>query len=125
MILGWTHRLPGGGCIRWQRLRATDEGYPVPKETRWLELRGVPFGRRTWQHLEAMLRHEGTLRKIMCNGLQSGNLNCMCADVKVLAGSVTSATISSVEGWDRPAVLVAALHPPPPPPRLEATTLIR
>ena len=108
------HRFSGGGCIRWQRPRATDWAYPVPKETRQLELCGVPFGLCTWQHLEAMLGHVGALRKIVCNELQSGDPNCICADVEVPVGSVTPVTISLARWWDTSVVLVAALPPPPP-----------
>ena len=59
-----------------------------------------------------MLAHVETLWKIAWNGLQSGDRNCICIDVKVLAGLVTQAIISSAEGWDAPAVRVASLPPP-------------
>ena len=90
---GWMYHIPGGGCIRWRRPRGTDRAYPAPKEIRRLELSGVPFERRSWKHLDAMLRKVGTIRKIVCNGLQSGDPNCMCVDVEVPVGAAILATI--------------------------------
>ena len=111
---GWMYHIPGGGCIRWRRPRGTDGAYPAPKEIRRLELSGVPFGRRRWKHMEAMLRQVGTLRKIVCDGLQSGDPNCTCVDVEVPVGAAIPATIPSAAGWDASMVRVAALPPPPP-----------
>ena len=51
-IRGWKHHFSKGRYISWQRSRATDGAYPVRKEACRLELCDVPFGLRTWQHLE-------------------------------------------------------------------------
>ena len=67
-IQGWMYQVSGGGCIRWRRTRDRDGAFPVPKETRRLEIRGVPFGCRTRLHLEMML-HVAMLQKIMRTGL--------------------------------------------------------
>ena len=106
------YRVPGG--IRLRRPRDTDGAFPVPKETRRLEIRGVPFGRRTRPHLEAMLGHVAMLRKIMCTGLQSGDPNCTCVEVEVSVGTVIPTTIPLAEGWDAPTVQAAVLPSPSP-----------
>ena len=111
---GWMYHIPGGGCIRWRRPRGTDGAYPAPKETRRLELSGVPFGRRNWKHLDAMLGQMGSLKKIVCDGLQTGNPNCTCVDVEVPVGVAIPSTIRVAAGRDAPMVRVAALPPPPP-----------
>ena len=112
MIRGWRHRFPEGGYISWQCPRAIDEAYPVWKETRRLELRGVPFGLRPWQHLEEIVGHVGALQKILCIGLQSGNPNYIWADVEVSVDSVIPMTIPLAGGWEAQVILVAELPPP-------------
>ena len=61
-----------------------------------------------------MLGQVGSLRKILCDGLQSGDPNCTCVDVEVPVGAAIRATIRVAAGWDAPMVRVAALPPPPP-----------
>ena len=111
---GWMYHIPGGGCIRWRRPCGTDGAYLVPKETRRLELSGVPFGRRNWKHLDEMLGQMGSLKKIVCDGLQTGDPNCTCVDVEVPVGVAIPPTIRVAAGRDAPMVRVAALPPPPP-----------
>ena len=48
-----------------------------------VEIRGVPFGYRKWRQLEVILQPVGELCKIVCNGLHSGDPNCLCVDVKM------------------------------------------
>ena len=113
-IRGWMYRVPGGGCIRWRRPRDTDGAFPVLKEIRRLEILGVPFGRQTRPHLEAMLGHLAMLRKIVCTELQSGDPNCMCVEVEVSEGTVIPGTIPLTKGWDAPTVRVVVLPSTPP-----------
>ena len=82
------------------------------KETHRLELCDVPFGLRTWQHLEEIVGHMGALRKILCTGLQSSDPNCICANVEVSVESMILVTIPLAGGWDAPVILVAKLPPP-------------
>ena len=60
-LRGWMQRLLGGGNIWWRQPRPTDGAFSCPLEGRRLELRGIPFGLRTWWSLEASLRPIGAL----------------------------------------------------------------
>ena len=82
-IHGQTQHFNGGGHILWRRPLPTDRVFPTPTTTRRMEARRVPFGLRTWRHLEQLVRPVGTLRKIVCNGLLSGDPNCICMDVEM------------------------------------------
>ena len=90
--------------------------------TKRLEIRGVPFGFRKWPHLERMIRPVGTLRKIVSEGIQYGDPNCMCLDVEVDGDKEVPNKISTeVEEGRDTIVLIAELPPPPPPPPPAAT----
>ena len=112
---GLSWQLPKGGSITWRRPRLTD-GVHVPQQIiRRMEAHGVPFGLRTWHHLERLLRPVGGLRKIVCNGLESGDPNCLCLDVEMEANSVVPSriTMTEVPGTGTK-ISLAALLPPPP-----------
>ena len=69
LLQGRSQRLPGGEVIKWRRPRPTEGALAVPTETCRLEIRGIPFGMRSWELLAKILRLIGPLRKIVCNGL--------------------------------------------------------
>ena len=72
-LLGVTQQIPGGVSITWRRPHSSDGAFAPLKVTKRLEVRGVPFGFCTWPHL----------RKIVCEGLQTGDPNCVCLDIEV------------------------------------------
>ena len=117
-LLGATQQLPGGAYITWRRPHPSDGAFPSFGVTKRLEIRGVPFGSRKWLHLERMIRPVGTLRKIVCEGIQDGDPNCMCLDVEVDGGKEVPNKISTEveEGRDF-TILITELPPPPPLPQ--------
>ena len=78
-----TQKLNGGGSIFWRQPQPMDGAFPTQKTTRRLEACGVPFGLRTWRHLEQLTRPIGALQKVVCNGLHAGDPNCLCLDVEM------------------------------------------
>ena len=115
-LLGATQQLPGGAYITWRRPHPSDGAFPSFGVTKRLEIRGVPFGSCKWLHLERMIRPVGTLRKIVCEGIQDGDPNCMCLDVEVDGDKEVPNKISTEvkEGRDF-TILITELPPPPPP----------
>ena len=122
-LLGATQHLPEGASITWQRPHPLDGAFASIGVTKRLEIRGVPFGVRKWHHLERMIRPVGTLRKIVCEGIQFGDPNCMCLDVEVDGDKeVPNIIWTDVEKGRDTKIMIAAL---PPPPRCHnATTLL-
>ena len=96
-----------------------DEALPSRKTTHRLEARGVPFGLRTWRHLEQLIRPIGTLRKVVCNGLHAGDPNFLCLDVEMESDMDVPQKLQMAGGGGAGLeILLAALPPPPPPPPL-------
>ena len=126
-IHGQTQHLDGGGSIFWQRPQPMDGAFPSRKTTHRLEARGVPFGLRTWRHLEQLIRPIGTLRKVVCNGLHAGDPNCLCMDVEMAADKDVLGKIQMAGGAGGAGasleILLAALSPPPPIAHLPTTRL--
>ena len=82
-----------------------------------MEAQGVPFGLRKWHYLEQLFRQAGALQKIVCNGLQSSDPNCICLDVEMEVATAVPRKLLVSEGTGAGTeILLAALHPPPPPP---------
>ena len=79
LLQGRTQRLPGGEVIKWRRPQSTDGALAVPTETPRLEIRGIPFGMRSWQKSSDQLAHFGRL----CNRLHTGDPNSMCMDMEM------------------------------------------
>ena len=114
-LLDTTQQTPGGGSVKWRKPQPSDGAVAMQRVTQRLEVRGVPFGLRTWSHLEFLLRPIGTLQKIVCNGLQIGDPNCLCLDVEVNGNEEIPRNVSVVTGGGRKTrVTFAALSPPPP-----------
>ena len=114
-LLGDTQQLPGGASITWRRPRPSDGAFVSTGVTKTLEIRGVPFGFRTWPHLERVIQPVGTLRKIVCEGIQAGDPNCVCLDVDVDGDKEVPSMISTVVEEGRVAKIMVAVLPPPPP----------
>ena len=76
-----------GDKIRWRRPLATDGVQMVKQEIATLEVRGVPFGLRSWTHTASLVRRFGSLRSMLNNGFQQGDPNVMCIEVAVSPGS--------------------------------------
>ena len=107
-------QLPKGGSITWRRPRLID-GTHVPQQIiRRMEARGVPFGLRTWHHLERLLQPIGGLRKIVCNGLELGDPNCFYLDVEMEADSASPSRITVTEGPGIGTKISLAALPPHP-----------
>ena len=113
---GQSARLPVGGAIRWRRPRPTDAAFSPLKVVKRVEVRGVPFGLRKWHHMEQLIRQAGALRKFVCNGLQSGDPNCICLDVEMEADTAVPRKILVTEGTGAGTEILQAVLPPPPPP---------
>ena len=110
IIHGQTQQLNGGGHILWRRPLPTDGAFPTPTTTRKMEARGVPFGLRTWRQLERLVRPVGSLRKIVSNGLHSGDPSCICIDVEMVTDMDVPRKISAVAGGTAgPEIHLAAL----------------
>ena len=78
------------------------------------EARGVPFGLRSWRHIEHILRPIGTLRKLVCDGLKVGDPNCVCFDVEMVEDREVPKYIETSAGRGTiTRILLAALPPPP------------
>ena len=115
IIHGQTQQLNGGGHILWRRPLPTDGAFPTTTTTRRMEARGVPFGLRTWVQLERLVRPVGSLRKIVSNGLHSGDPSCICIDVEMVTDMDVPRKISAVAGGTAgPEIHLAALPAPPP-----------
>ena len=112
---GVSWQLPKGGSITWRRPQPTDGAYVPQKIIRRIEARGVPFGLRTWNHLERLLRPVGSLRKIVCNGLKMGDPNCLYLDVEMEVDSVVPRGIIAPENPGIGTKISLAVVPPPPP----------
>ena len=110
---GRMHRLLDGGSICWRRPRPTDGAFSCPSEGRRLELRGVPFGLRTWQSLEASLQPISALQQIACNGIQAGDHNIMCVDIQIRAGTRIPGHLQLASA-DAAPILIAELPLPRP-----------
>ena len=118
LIHGQTQQLNGGGHILWRRPLPTGGAFPTPTTTRRMEARGVPFGLRNWRQLERLVRPVGSLRKIVSNGLHSGDPNCTCIDVEMaidmdVPRKVTAAAGGAAGPEIHLAVLPAPAHSPP------------
>ena len=113
---GQSARLPVGGAIRWRRPRPTDAAFAPLKVVKRVEVRGVPFGLRKWHHMEQLIRQAGALRKFVCNGLQSGDPNCICLDVEMEADTAVPRKILVTEGTGAGTEILQAVLPPPSPP---------
>ena len=117
IIHGQTQQFNGGGHILWHQPLPTDGAFPTPTTTRRMEARGVPFGLRNWRQLERLVRPVGSLRKIVSNGLHSGDPSCICIDVEMATDMDVPRKISAaVRGIAGPEIHIAVLPPPPPPP---------
>ena len=112
-LRGRMHRLPDGGSICWRRPRPTDGAFSCPSEGRRLELRGVPFGLRTWRSLEASLRPIGALQQIACNGIQARDPNIMCVDIQIRASTRIPGHLQLASA-DAAPILIAELPLPRP-----------
>ena len=117
-LLGVTQQLPGGVSITWRRPHPLDGALASIGVTKRLEIRGVPFRVRKWPHLERMIRPVGTLRKIVCEGIQYGDPNCMCLDVEVDGDKEVPNKISTEVEEGRDTIILIAELPPPPPRQL-------
>ena len=114
-LLGVTQQIPGGVSVTWRRPLSSNEAFAMHRVTKRLKVRGVPFGLRTWTHLERILRPAGTLRKIVSNGIQIGDLNCVCLDVEVDGDKeIPNIILTAVEGGMDTKITMAAQPPPPP-----------
>ena len=115
-LLGATQQLPGGASITWRRPHPLGGALAWIGVTKRLEICGVPFRFCKWPHLERMIRPVGTLRKIVCEGIQYGDPNCVCLDVEVDGDKEVPNKISTeVEEGRDTKILIAELPPPPPP----------
>ena len=112
-LLDTTQQTPGGGSVKWRKPQPSDGAIAMLRESKRLEIRGVPFGLRTWSHLESLLRPIGTLQKIVCNDLQTGDPNCLCMDVEVNGDEEIPRTISVAMGGGRKTRVTIAELPPP------------
>ena len=104
-----------GRAISWRRPRPTDGALVIQKEIRRIEVRGVPFGLCKWHQLEQIIRLAGALRKIVCNGLNVGDPNCLCLDVEMETDSEVPRTLRVTEGAGAGLVIMMVTLPPPPP----------
>ena len=118
-LLDTTQQTPGGGTVKWRKPQPSDGEITMLRVSKRLEIRGVPFGLRTWSHLELISRPIGTLQKIVCNGLQTGDPNCLCLDVEVNGEDEIPRTISvAIGGGRKTRATIVELPPPPPRPVL-------
>ena len=86
-----------------------------------LEVRGVPFGLRTWNHLGRIIWPAGMLCKIVSNGVQIGDPNHVCLDVEVnVKKEIPKIIWTAGEGGRDTKIMIAAL--PPSPPRVTTAT---
>ena len=114
IIHGQTQQLNGGGHILWRRPLPTDGAFPTPTTIRRMEARGVPFGLRNWRLLERLVRPVGSLRKIVSNGLHSGDPSCICIDVEMATDMDVPRKISAaVRGIAGPEIHLTVLPTPP------------
>ena len=114
-LQGRTQRLNGGGTIKWRRPLPTDGAISGPTEIHRLEVRGVPFGMHSWAPLEKALQPIRALRKILCNGIHSGDPNCLCLDVEMGQDMVVPRKLLvSDSGRFGMEFHIAALPGPPP-----------
>ena len=112
-----TQQFPGGASITWRRPLSSDGAFAMHNVTKRLEVRGAQLGSRTWTHLERIIWPASTLRKIVSNGLQIGDPNCVCLDVEVDGEKeIPNIILTAVEGSRDKKIMIAALPPPPPPP---------
>ena len=110
-----TQQFSGGVSVTWRRPLSSDGAFAMHNVTKRLEVRGVPFGSRTWTHLERIIRPASTLRKIVSNGLQIGDPNCVCLDVEVDGEKeIPNIILTAVEGGRDTKITMAELPPPPP-----------
>ena len=117
LIHGQTQQLNGGGHILWRQPLPTDGAFPTPTTTRRMEARGVPFSLCNWCQLERLVRPVGSLRKIVSNGLHSGDPNCICIDVEMATDmDVPRKVTAAAGGAAGPEIHLAVLPAPPPPP---------
>ena len=114
-LLGATQQLPGGASITWRRSHPSDGAFVSTGVTKTLEIRGIPFGFRKWPHLERVIRPVGTLRKIVCEGMQIGDPNCVCLDADMDGDKEVPSMISTEVEEGRVAKIMIAVLPPPPP----------
>ena len=115
-LLGITQQLPGGISVSWRRPKPSDGAIDRHSVIKRLEVRGVPFGLRTWNHLGRIIRPAGTLRKIVSNGVQFGDPNHVCIDVEMnVEKEIPKVIWTAGEGGRDTKIMIAALPPPPPP----------
>ena len=114
-LLGATQQLPGGASITWRRPHPSDGAFVSTGVTKMLEIQGVPFGFCKWPHLERVIRPVGTLRKIVCEGIQVGGPNCVCLEVDVDGNKEVPSMISTEVEEGRVAKIMIAVLPPRPP----------
>ena len=113
-LLGITQQLPGGISVSWRRPKSSDGAIDRHGVIKRLEVRGVPFGLRTWNHLGRIIRPAGTLRKIVSNGVQIGDPNHVCLDVEVnVKKEIPKIIWTAGEGGRDTKIMIAALLPPP------------
>ena len=86
-LWGATQTNAEGDKRRWRRPLATDGAQTAKQEIATLEVRGVPFGLRSWAHTASLVMRFGSLRSMLNNGLQQGDPNVMCIEVAVSSGS--------------------------------------
>ena len=114
-LLGVTQQVPGGISITWRRPQSSDGAFVMHRVIKRLEVRGFPFGLRTWTHLEQIIRPVCTLHKIVYNGLQIGDPNCVCMDIEVDGDKeLPNIILTVVEGGRDTKITIAALPPPSP-----------
>ena len=86
-LWGVTQTNAEGDKIQWRRPLATDGAHTAKQEIVTLEVRGVPFGLRSWTHTASLIRRFGSLISMLNNGLQQGDPNVMRIEVAVSPGS--------------------------------------
>ena len=111
---GISWQLPKGGSISWRRPHNADGALVRPRSTKTVEIRGVPFGDRKWRQLEVILQPIGDLCKIGYNGVQRGDPNCLCVDVKMEADKEVPQKLLVKTGAGALTELRLAVLPPPP-----------
>ena len=112
------HRLswhfPEGGSITWHRPHNIDGAIIRPRTISSVEIRGIPFGYGKWRQLELLLQPVGDLRKIVWNGLQSWDPNCLCLDVEMEVDKEVLKKLLAETGKGAITELWLAVLPPPP-----------
>lgn len=111
---GTTLTTPEGARIRWRRPLVTDGATRWESEDVVLEVRGVPFGNRSWRDIAALTQDFGVLRRILDNGLQQGDPNVIRIEVAVPRGTAVPKRVAVGLTPGGPQAAVSVVPPPVP-----------